>query len=313
MKLTTEAFARAKAFLERSARPLERALFHFAFEGGVAHEPLARLRAFRNEDGGFGRGLEPDLQLPASSVLATAHGLHVLRGLETPAAEELATGAIDWLVSAFDPELGAWRSVPQEAEDHPHAGHWAWDLHRDGSRWPVGVLPRAEVLAHLHRAPDRVPAALLAEQTANLVADLERAEPNVGPDALVGCDLFVRTPQAPAAAREAVARRLRQLGEAMVSRDPASWGSYVTKPLKIAPDPEAALAEVLAQDVQRNLDYEIAHQAEDGSWGPNWSWNGNYPEAWEVAETAWRGHLTLGMLHSLRAYGRIEASAWTGP
>ena len=77
--------------------------------------------------------------------------------------------------------------------------------------------------------------------------------------------------------------------------------------LKVAPSPDTTLAKALAPDVERNLDYQIAHQQADGSWAPAWSWNA-YPEAWAIAERTWRGHLTLEALRSLRAYGRIEAS-----
>jgi len=307
MKLTHEAFARAREFLHGTARPLERALFALEFEAGSGDAVREALSPFRNDDGGFGHGLEPDLVLPESSVLCTTHALHVLEAAHVPVTDAFVAGAVDWLVAAHDPELAAWRSVPEQAEHHPHADHWVWALHADGKRWPVGVLPRAEVLSHLHRSADRVPEALLADQTARLVADFERADPaTLGADALLGCERFVKTSEAPRAARDALAARLRATGEALVCRDPERWHSYVAWPLKLAPTPQATLAEALAPDVQRNLDYQIAHQQADGSWAPCWSWSG-YADAWALAERAWRGHLTLEALHSLRAYGRIEA------
>ena len=305
MNLPAESFQLARDFLKTHARPLERAMFEAEFEGGSPAHALSELKRFRNEDGGFGNGLEPDLTLPGSSVLATAMGLSLLRELGVPPHDPCVGRAVEWLVEAFDPDLAAWRSVPKQAEDHPHAAHWAWSLHRDGLRWPVGVLPRAEILAGLHRSAKFVPAELLEEQTDRLVADLSRSDASLGPDALVGCDLFVRTEQAPAGPREAVATMMQALGEAMVSRDPEAWSGYVPKPLKLAPNPEAVLAKPLAADVERNLDYEITHQNDDGSWSPNWSWNGAYPEAWATAEREWRGHLTLNTLRSLAAYGRL--------
>jgi hypothetical protein len=280
-------------------------MFEAEFGGGSADHAVLELRRFQNEDGGFGNGLEPDLTLPDSSVLATAMGLSLLHELGVSPNDPTVRRAIDWLVGAFDPDLAAWRSVPSEAENYPHAAHWAWALHEDGRRWPVGVLPRAEILAALHRSADFVPEELLADQTDRLVADLARADASLGADALVGCDLFVRTKQAPAGPRTAVATAMKTLGEAMVSRDPDTWSGYTPKPLKLAPNPESVLAESLAADVQRNLDYEIIRQSDDGSWSPNWNWNGAYPEAWAIAERQWRGHLTLSTLKSLAAYGRL--------
>ncbi len=306
MKLDRDAFDRARRFLRESARPLERALFAHAFEGGDAAAIVSALRPSRNDDGGFGHALEPDLRMPGSTVLATNQALRVLRRAGAPGDHPCVGGAVDWLVGAFDPDLGAWRSVPAEAERWPHANHWAWTLHADGKRWPVAVLPKAEILAHFHAYPERVPPRLLAEQTQRLALDLEVADASLGPDALVHCDAFVHTKAAPREARDAVARRVREIGLAMVCRDATRWSDYVAKPYKLAPLPDSTLARDLAEDVARNLDYEIAQQQAEGAWAPYWSWRGAYPEAWAAAEREWRGEVTLGLLESLRAFGRIE-------
>ena len=76
--LSGRAFERASRFLLEQARPLERALFRQRFEGAGAEGALVALSAFQNEDGGFGRALEPDLRSPSSSALATAIGLQTL-------------------------------------------------------------------------------------------------------------------------------------------------------------------------------------------------------------------------------------------
>ena len=74
----------------------------------------------------------------------------------------------------------------------------------------------------------------------------------------------------------------------------------------LAPAPNAPLAGVLKEDIQRNLDFEIENQNEDGSWSPTWLWAEADPESWTVAETEWKGILTLATLGSLRDFGRIE-------
>ncbi len=308
MQLTSDGFARARSFLLERARPLEAALFRHAFERGRAAEVTEALSAFGNDDGGFGHGLEPDLRLPASSVLATTHGLRLLRAAGAAPDHPLVAGALAFLREHYDPALGAWRSVPREAEDFPHAGHWKWRLHESGKSWPVGVLPRAEILAHLHHYAAGVDAAFLAEVTARFQDELARAGHEVGADGLLALDALARTPAAPTALRAATAARAREIGVAIVSRDPEQWTQYVPKPLRIAPAPEAVLADSLADEVARSLDWEISQQAADGSWRPNWSWNGAYPEAWEQARREWQGELTLGMLEALRAWGRLETA-----
>lgn len=54
-------YERARAFLYRSARPLDIARFQCHFKNGGKGAVLAALAADQNEDGGFGHALEPDL------------------------------------------------------------------------------------------------------------------------------------------------------------------------------------------------------------------------------------------------------------
>ncbi len=103
MKLTCKAQARAKAFIERHARPLEQRIYAHEFEHGPKEPIFEALAAFQNPDVGFGNALEPDLRLPDSSVLATTVGLQVLREFNAPADHPLVRGALRYLLQTYDP------------------------------------------------------------------------------------------------------------------------------------------------------------------------------------------------------------------
>ena len=79
--LSVDAQERARAFIDTQGRPLERSLYAYHFEDGSAEAVLAELGRFQNDDGGFGHGIEPDLQTPDSSVLGTTVALQTLRSL----------------------------------------------------------------------------------------------------------------------------------------------------------------------------------------------------------------------------------------
>ena len=70
--------------------------------------------------------------------------------------------------------------------------------------------------------------------------------------------------------------------------------------------PQSLVADLLWDDLQRNLDAVIEQQGQNGCWEPVWSWGEHYPEAWQQAKQEWRGCLTLDTLLMLRAFGRIE-------
>src|SRR5438105_10616817 len=64
-----DAFAAGRDFLEREGRLLERRLFATLFEGAAPSGVVDALRGYRNADGGFGHGLEPDKRCPDSLAI----------------------------------------------------------------------------------------------------------------------------------------------------------------------------------------------------------------------------------------------------
>ena len=101
--------------------------------------------------------------------------------------------------------------------------------------------------------------------------------------------------------------RIQKAIPAAVIRDPTKWSSYCATPLRIVPSPQAIGADLIQDELQMHLDYQIMHQTSEGTWDPAWSWGDSYPEVWEQAKLEWRGHLTLETVTQLRAFGRIEA------
>jgi len=304
MQLSPEAYALAAGFLDQRARPLEAALFGHSFGGAPATAAVSELEKFANPDSGFGHGLEPDLCVPDSSGLATSHGLTILRELGQPADHPLVAGALAWLVENFDSDVSAWRAVPPNVDEHPRAPHWNAALHAPGGGWPVAVIPSAEVLSHfLHYGAGR-DEQISAATTALLDA---LPETSLGPDSVLYLDRLARTEGIPGALEDALAEHLPRLALDMVERDPDQWDGYVANPLKLAPTPSCRVASVLSEWVDTNLDWALERQRPDGSWAPNWTWQGNHPEAWEIAHVEWQGILTLERLESFRAYGRIAS------
>jgi hypothetical protein len=311
--LNREQFDRARRFVKTLSRPLDRAMFEYRFEAAPAERVLAELARFQNDDGGFGRALEPDMRTPTSSALATEIGLGVLEELACPAEHQMVARAVQFLLATFDGETHLWRVIPPDANDYPHAGWWHDE---DGSLARTFddflIVPRAGLVGLLHHYSTLVPADWLADLTGRTVAAIETL-----PDALFGGGgdtlryalNLAETDALPPSFRGRLIPRLRDLTLSVVSRDPQKWTGYCAPPLKIAPSPQSLVADLLQGDLQTHLDYQIEHQTPDGTWDPVWTWGDSYTEAWEQAKQEWRGHLTLETLTTLRAFGRIEPGA----
>ena len=115
---------------------------------------------------------------------------------------------------------------------------------------------------------------------------------------------LLETDDLPTEIRTKLLKALHPIVERMVIKTEAEWYKYGLKPLDIVTTPESPFASLFPHSIQENLDYVIAQQAENGSWEPNWSWGGLYPQAWEKARQAWSGVLTIKNLKLLWTYGR---------
>ena len=297
--LDQQSFQRARDFISSHARPLERALFRLHFEGGAASDVLTALAAFQNPDGGFGNGLEPDIRLPKSSAIATSEAFEVLRQIDASTGREVRERAVQYVLDSYDPARPGWPDVPQAVNEHPHAPWWQRSDGPQAGHEGVWGNPDADLIGALHDHAPIVPASILEEMTRLALQRLDAAEQV--PPYVARC--YLRLARAAPTARQKIESRLCEEATGIMAQiDGTSLQSFW-----LAETPDSTFAQAIAPEVASNLDTEIRRQSEDGSWKPQWSWFGNYPEVWEIAGLEWSGVLTLVTLRSLRAWGRLEA------
>jgi len=305
-KLKKENLAKAREFIMAKARPLEQALYRLRFEDGSAADVRTALRQFQNPNGGFGKALEPDLRAPESSVLATMRALQALAAVNTPREDPMVTRAMAYLTSTFDDTKGVWRIIPSTAGAYPHAPWWNQEQ-LDQVFGGFLIFPRAELLGFLFAFDS--PSFPLDKRTTllrSLLDLLEKATDPQSAGAVESCVRLYETGHLPAEYKDRLYQKLAPLVPRAIEQNPQKWSQYCLKPTWLVRTPESPFLPLVADSVELNLDYEIENQSTDGSWAPNWSWYGAYPETWPVAETEWRGVLTVQTLETLQAFGRIE-------
>lgn len=308
-KLNSEAFSRGRHFLIESARPLDRALFEYRFEGAPSQQVLDALAMFQNEDGGFGHGLEPDARTPSSSPMATGIGLKILREVGSSDKHPMVRLAVSYLLSAYDPVLNVWPALPDDTNDYPHAPWWYDD---EGSLAETFdnfvIMPRAQLVGLLVDYSSLVPDSWLTALTQLTVEGILAVEElgTGGGDDLLYVTELAKTDSLSQDFKEPLIERVRSVTPAVISSKPEDWRSYAITPLKAAPSPDYPAADLIRDKIELYLDYLIDMQSTEGYWRPTWSWGDFYPEVWNQAEVEWQGHLTLETLTSLRAYNRID-------
>lgn len=287
-------FAAARGYILSNGRLLERRLFATCFEGEAAAGVADAVRGYRNSDGGFGHGMEPDTRCPASLPIYTEIALQALAAAGAH-DQELVDGACEYLASVAA-RASAGGAVPLAfpvIEDYPRAAHWAeWT-------YQPSVNPTAGLAGHLHRLGAGHP--WLSQATEWCWQQIEGAELPGEVHSL--SEVFVFLEQAPDRDRadRAATSSLEQLNKAeMFLADPDAAG-YGLTPLSIAPQAGSRWRELFpAELIEAHLDRMMRDQQPDGGW----------PIAWDppsdAARLEWRGMVTLSALRTLVSYGRLD-------
>jgi hypothetical protein len=288
----TPDFDAAASFMAAHARVVDRRVFQRLFQGGSAGPVRDAVAAYRNDDGGFGHGLEPDVRTAASQPAATEMALRLM-DLTDEWDTTLVKGAIDWLAAIAPAEGGAAFAEPSVA-DGPHAPWWV-----PAAGHPASVIQTGQIAGMLHARGFAHPWLDRATELMwTRIAGLPQAP---GPNGYEMFGVLAFLQHAPDRSRAQAA--FDQVGPLLLERnlvalDPDAEGDVQT-PLEFAPLPDS-IARALFDDatISAHLDHLAAAQRDDGGWMFNWL-------AWSpAAEADWRGFLTVDALRILRANGR---------
>jgi hypothetical protein len=260
--------ARAEHFVWLTARVLEQRLFAYHFLDGDADPVETALDAYRNADGGYGHGLEPDLRGPLSQPLHTGHALRVLDAIGRCGGQRVER-VCRYLTSVTTPD-GALPAIGPGQRDYPTAPFIPVlddppsELLATGP--VVGLLHRNEVWhAWLFRATDFCWQA---------VESLERSHPYEIQAAVAFLDAAPDRPRA-----EAVADRLGRLvrDQHLAALDPDHLDAHPVPPgyapgehhfpYDYARTPDSlARAWFTDDEMSRALDHLLDEQEDDGGW-----------------------------------------------
>jgi hypothetical protein len=280
----------ARTFIYAHARLLERhRLAHLLRESGPDRVVQA-LRPYRNDDGGFGNAIEPDMRAPVSQPVGAHTALEILHEVGVH-DDELIRGAADWLATIARADGGVPFCLPS-ALDYPRNPIWQ---PADES----SIIQTAANAAALHALGVRHP--WLDDADAFLwheidALDLTTADDNPGTGYVVRFAIIFLNAVPDADRANAALDALRPGLDRFVRPEP---GGDVQTALDIAPRPDSRARRLLdAGDVERNLDALEAAQQPDGGWTFGW-------DGWNPAATIeWRGVVTINTLGLLRANGR---------
>jgi hypothetical protein len=279
----------AQDFIWRNARLIERYLFTCLYDNGSKEPVLAALRAYQNEDGGFGNALEPDKRCPSSQPQDIEIALHILDAINA-VDDPMVIHACDYLLTITTPEGGVPYALPS-VNAYPHAPWWTVE-----DNPPASLNPTAAIAGLLLKHGIQHP---WLETASNFcwreIAATSTTEFHTLMPAITFLEHATDRTQAEHELQR-IASRLAQPG--IIELDPNAEG-YIQKPLDWAPTPHSFCRRLFDDEtIKTHLTALANRQKDDGGW----------PISWEAispaVEAEWRGRFTIEVLRTLDAYER---------
>ena len=288
MKKTPD-FDAAAEFMAARARVLDRRVFQRLFQGGAPEPVRDAIAAYRNDDGGFGHALEPDLRTAASQPAAVEMALRIMDAADAW-DEHLVRGAIDWLTRIAPSEGGATFVLPTLSQG-PHAPWW---VPAEGN--PVSLIQTGEIAGVLYARDFAHPWRDGATEAMWRGID-QLTEPMAYE--MFGVLAFLQHVPDRSRANDALKRVGRLLLRPRPRRARPERRGRDALPPGLRPAPRLDRAQLFDDaTIEAHLNHLAGAQLEDGGWMFNWP-------AWSpAAESDWRGFLTVDALRVLRANGR---------
>ena len=288
----------ARKFMAEHARLLDRHRFGAVVDGDPPEGALAALSAYRNADGGYGWGLEPDLRSRTSQPGPALHAFEVFEDV-LPATSGAATELCDWLASVSLADGGLPFALPLD-DPAGTAPFWA-----EADPTSPSLQITAVVAENAHRVAAGDPGVAShpwLERATGYCIDVVEAldESPAAMELAFTVRMLDAAHQADPRAEEALAKLAEHIPATGLLPVTGGIEGETMKPLDFAPRPGGPARKLFSDDViSADLDRLAEGQQEDGGWTVDYA---SYSPA---AAMEWRGHATVRALTILRANGRL--------
>jgi len=296
MKLSKDSYLKARDFILINARMIERRLFQFHFENDSPEGVFHAVYAYRNPDGGFGHGMEPDTASPESQPLFSIMALETLDEVGYLTKKIILNDFMPYFESITTVKGGIpWMFRPKST--YPCEEHF-----KTIKEWGA-LSTTAPLLGILEKYKIDIPWMTKAEQF--VWSEFERIK-----DKHVFCYLcvprwltFLKHTKSQDKAKKTI-KNLKNwiLADGVICKDKSDdgWGLY-GKPhsLNYNPSSESILYSLFSKEtIESDLKELINRQKNDGRWD---TWYGIS----QGTKLEWAGIQTLWALKTLKNYDKI--------
>lgn len=248
------------------------------------------LQQYQNPDGGFGHGLEADIQMDKSNVASSNIVVNLLEDMTNESAKmKMIQQLVAYYETVYDEAKKAFEFVPKDVDLSPRAIWWNYD---QLDSFTYGN-PNPEVAGFLYQYQEFVTTIdiqSLVEQVVKYINEVELD--GVSMHSLLSMLRFYH--RVDPSIQKKVVSKLQTMVDHLVELNPKKWDDYCLEPYKIAriePQFLEKYPTIIAQNLEK---YELLLQ--DDLVRPNWEWY-QYEDVFEQVKDNWVPLLTYDVLY----------------
>lgn len=257
---------------------------------------IIELKKYQNKDGGFGNGLEPDVQMPNSSILATITAVKILDFIRNPELKkDIIKDVVSYFESNYNYEDNRFYMVDENVDNYPHA-IW-WNFSELKNNFPYGN-PDPEVIGYLFENRKY----LKKLKFSNLINDvvefiMSDKFLNASMHTLMSVIEFYK--RVDEDVKNLIHDRIHLLVKKEIDLGIGKWDEYVLEPYKIyiqEPHFINTHLEELGKNLKVIIDEIVSLDVQ-----PKWKWH-QYNDEFDEVKNQWIGHLYFDMIRALKMH-----------
>ena len=285
-------------WIKNNARPLEKQLYLYFFEGEPKEDVLKELKTFQNKDGGFGYGLEPDFINPNSNPIDSWKAARILDDLKLDKKHPMIQLLVNYFLNTEDKDDWMYYFRVKSNNDYPHAPWW----HYTDENKINGYNPTVSILGFLYKYLDSTHPKYkdIEKQVDQAIHYLMENDVEEMHELVNFNEFYEYSCNHIDCAN--IHQRLLYLNTKVIEQDTSKWfTTYCAKPTQVFISMHSPGASEMMSLIHQELKSLFDHRNEEGVFDITWSWN-QYPEAFKKAEKIWKGIIALKTLRIIQEY-----------
>lgn len=257
------------------------------------NELVNELKKFQNADKGFGNGLEPDIQMPQSSVAATDIAINILEDIKDENVKQnLIKDIVSYFESVYNIEKECFFMVTKEVNEYPRAIWWNYD---EKETCNYGN-PNPEIYGFLYQNRKYLTKLDVNHLITQMVSYIHNGfEKDADMHSILSVLRFYK--RVDSDVKNLIRDKLQKVINDNLEREPSKWSDYTLEPYMVAIIEKGFLSSNLDL-LKVNLDYNLELIMNDLLL-PKWEWY-QFNDVFDKVKYHWLGIINQDVIKALR-------------